>query len=838
MRRTAILSITTTWVVLGMMTLAYGQNKPSSPPASLKAVASSGPLLPNDVILRIDGDYVFHTTRATGDTVLVDLRGVKVAGVAKDGKLGSGVVTDYHLLQYMDSSGVPVVRVQLNLREPETLHAYRESAGLRLAFGIRAETAPSAAVTAPVATPSPVEVAPVAPKRTASAGPLQVSGVKITSGPAGETYVDIATTSMAQYTVLQLQNPPRLVIDLEGATNAAAKTYTANSALLKGVRVGQYRPKDPSIVRVVADLSGEPVFDVSAKSGGVRVALKAKTAVETPIAAVTIPAAENSASKPIETITLPKPEEILTVKEEPVTLPAEASTERTQAAAVIPEPAKAEEPAAVTPVATEKAAANTIDFNNALPAPVSSPEVAAAPKPEPAPATSEEALQAARAALTMANHPGMVAATPQGQPAGATDDQPRYTGEPISLNLKDVDLKDFFRLIHEISGLNIIVDPNVAGNVTLVLDAVPWDQALDIVLKNNRLGKTLEGNVLRIARIETITAEQEAVTKLAAAREDSLPLVTVFRPVNYAKGATISTMLKSWVGGGALSKRGNILVDERTNTLIISDIQTQIPVIMSIIDKLDKKAKQVQIEARIIRASATFSRALGVALNLGLANPSGRTVGGGATGPGASAATSIPSGSTPPPGSITLTAAKASGFGSFAIANAGANYFINAAIAAEESKGTVKTISKPTIVTQNNVPGTVTQGSQIPIQTTINNTISIQYVSAALTLKVTPQVTEDGNIFLDITVTNSSPGIVLTTAGPSIDTQQATTQVLVPDGGTVIFGGVNVTSRSKNTTGVPVLGSIPYLGHLFKVTTTSDSDAELLFFVSPKVLPG
>ena len=418
------------------------------------------------------------------------------------------------------------------------------------------------------------------------------------------------------------------------------------------------------------------------------------------------------------------------------------------------------------------------------------------------------------------------------------DEGPQYTGEPISLNLKDVDLKDFFRLVHEISGLNIIVDPNVAGNVTLVLDAVPWDQALDIVLKNNRLGKTLEGNVLRIARIETLTAEEEATTKLAAAREDALPLVTVFRPVNYAKATTISTMLKSWVGGGALSKRGNILVDERTNTLIISDIQTQTPVIQSIIEKLDKKAKQVQIEARIIRASATFSRALGVALNLGLKNPSSRTIAGGASGPSSSAATEIPSSGGPPAGDITLTPAAASGFGTFAIANAGANYFINAAIAAEESKGNVKTLSKPTIVTQNNVPGTVTQGSQIPIQTTINNTISIQYVSAALTLTVTPQVTQDGNIFLDINVTNSSPGVVLTTAGPSIDTQNATTQVLVPDGGTVIFGGVNVTRRSRNSTQVPILGSIPVIGNLFKSSTTEDSDAELLFFVSPRILPG
>jgi type IV pilus assembly protein PilQ len=179
-----------------------------------------------------------------------------------------------------------------------------------------------------------------------------------------------------------------------------------------------------------------------------------------------------------------------------------------------------------------------------------------------------------------------------------------------------------------------------------------------------------------------------------------------------------------------------------------------------------------------------------------------------------------------------------SGFGVFAISNAGARYIINAAIAAEETRGQAKTISRPTIVTQNNVPGTVTQGTQIPIQTTINNTISIQYVNASLTLRVTPQVTEDGNVFLDINVTNARPGTVLTTAGPSIDTQQATTQVLVPDGGTVVFGGVTVTGRTKSATYVPVLGSIPLLGHLFKTSGVSDEDRELLFFVSPKVLPG
>jgi type IV pilus assembly protein PilQ len=488
------------------------------------------------------------------------------------------------------------------------------------------------------------------------------------------------------------------------------------------------------------------------------------------------------------------------------------------------------------PVPSEPKVTPAPDYQSTLPAGEGDKGVAAAPRPEPAKQTPES-VQATQAAKTMAT---TTETAPAGQavsaPPKAGEVRSKYTGEPISLNLKDVDLKDFFRLIHEISGLNIIIDPNVSGSVTLVLDAVPWDQALDIVLKNNGLGRTMEGNVLRIARMDTLTGEAEQVKKLAAAREDGMALVTVFRPVNYAKASTIQTLLKSWVGGGALTKRGNILVDDRTNTLIISDIESQVPIIDSIITKLDKKAKQVYIEARVVRANSDFTRDLAGALTFGTVNNSGSTIIGGATGTKSAITAALPTDTTPRV--ITATNATAQGFGVFAVSNAGAKYIINAAISAAETKSQAKTISAPTIVTQNNTPGTVKQGTQIPIQTTINNTISIQYVDALLQLTVTPQVTDDGNIFLVINVKNASPGATLTGAGPSINTQEATTQVMVPDGGTVVFGGVNVTGRSKTATYVPLLGSIPILGHLFKTSNVTDNDQQLLFFVSPKVMPG
>jgi type IV pilus assembly protein PilQ len=813
-----------TWLILGVVSLAQSRQTTASPQASLKAVTVADPTSASQLLLRIEGKYAFQAVQATADTVLVDLNGVKAEGVARDGQWATGLLSSYHLLQYTDARGMPVVRVQLNLKRPEAFKVRQEPAGLRLVFGAAPAATPAVATGQPALTvASAAPVSQRSPHGTPS-GAATVSGISVKAGPAGETFIDISTTHPTAYKVLHLPDPPRLVVDLEGARNGAhQRVYAVASPVLKGVRVGQFREGNPSVVRVVADLAGDPTFDVHARAGGVRVELRSR---------LFSPAAVSSPA-------------------EPAPAPPKAEEKLVQVAAAPPAPLVAVGPGE-PPVASPKSEALTseaskdqaptarptsVDVQSTLPASAGSPEVSAAPKPE-APAEAPEAVQAAKAAMTLAGSSGAISAAPLGQAAGSAQEQPQYTGEPISLNLKDVDLKDFFRLIHEISGLNIIVDPNVTGSVTLVLDAVPWDQALDIVLKNSRLGKTLEGNVLRIARMETLTAEQEATSKLAAAREEAQPLVTVFRPVNYAKASTIATMLKSWVGGGALTKRGNILVDERSNTLIVSDIQTQIPVIESIITRLDKKAKQVQIEARIVQATADFSRNLGAALSAGYYNKSGTTNTGAASGTGASVTTAIPASAGIPAPAITLTPAAGTGFGVIAVTNVGGRYFINAALAAAETRGQAKTISRPTIVTQNNVPGTVMQGTQVPIQTTINNTISIQYVNATLTLKVTPQVTEDGNIFLDINVNNASLGTVFVGVNPTIDTQQATTQVLVPDGGTVVFGGVTITTRSRSATQVPLLGNIPLIGNLFKSSIVRDSDKELLFFVSPKVLPG
>lgn len=426
--------------------------------------------------------------------------------------------------------------------------------------------------------------------------------------------------------------------------------------------------------------------------------------------------------------------------------------------------------------------------------------------------------------------------------------QPPYTGERNSFNLKDVDLKDFFRLIHEISGLNVVVDSNVSGTVTLALDNVPWDQALHFVLGNNGLACTVEGNVLRIARAQTFTEEVKGV-----------PLVTQIRYLHYATASDVNlnnitgssgggginppptifgvaTILKN-MGDKVLGPGGTVSADPRDNAIVFSCLPSQVPIIEAVIDKLDQKSKQVSIEARIVLTTSDVVRQIQTSLTNFLRNNSGTVTTGGTTGTGSSAQgvppTTLPSASTLP----AITQSAPGGFGAYAITNQTAKYFLSAAIAAAETKNQAKTISAPTIVTQNNVPSTVSQGTQIPVQTIINNTVTTVYINATLTLGVTPVVSGDGSIFLNIVVQNNSPGPVIAgTNNPEIFTQAATTQVLVPDGGAVVFGGIKITNSTRSVNQVPGLGDVPILGHLFKSTNREDQQNELIFVVTPKIL--
>ena len=862
MRRLSTLWLAMTWLVAGMPHALAGHPSPVGARATLTSIAVTDPSAGKEVLLQIEGEYSFRTTHIPEGPLYVDILGAKPGGVSPSAHWANGLFAGYQLVDFTDASGEPVVRIKVETRGLVPIVAKRGSSGLRLL----GQSAPASG-----ALTRPVEAAGNSPSKTTD-GPALVAGVFVKPGSEGEVTIDVAMTKSAAFHVHQFDHPDRFVLDVEGARNAFREnSVSVSSPVLKDVRVGQFREKDSDVVRVVADLAGNPVFDAHAYTGGVLIDVKPRPlagsqavavapASTPPIAAkhdeqkpalqaavVSAPKAPApavhlaSASAPASKVkTVAKHDEQKPIQQAAVIPAPQVSTPATplvaSAAPVPPAGLISERPSAVAspPAGTNKTPEP--DYNGTLPPSEGSREVAATPRLA-SQAAAPQALQVERPAQAVNAEAAANLSAAQGSvPAGSappSGEKPAYTGEPISLNLKDVDLKDFFRLIHEISGLNILVDANVMGSVTTVLDNVPWDQALDIILKDNGLGKVLEGNVLRIAKLETLAAEDEVANKVAKARLDAAPLVTVFRPVNYAKATTLAQLLQKWTGGGALSRRGSVLVDDRTNTLIISDVATQIPIVQGVLAKLDTKTKQVAIEARIVLANSSFQKTLAAALMATLTNPSGSTTGAGQTGTGSTVTPSAP-GTVPP--TLTLPTNATSGFGVVAITNFSQRYLINAAISAAEIKSQAKTISRPSIITQNNVQGMVQQGTQIPVQTSINNTISVQYINATLQLQVIPQVTDDGHIFLQIIIQNASPGTIITNAAVSINLQQATTQVLVPDGGTVVFGGVTVTQRQNSSTAVPVLGNIPILGNLFKTTNVQDTDQELLFFVSPRVL--
>ena len=611
---------------------------------------------------------------------------------------------------------------------------------------------------------------------------------------------------------VRLHNPDRLVLDFADTRMAVQKMIIPGvSAPVRGVRLGQYRP---GIARVVVDLTAAAPYQ-SGREGNTLV-IYFDSPADAPI--------DNTLSQTTASATEAKP-----VFHYADALPRGAQHRQASLVNIV-----APRFALPSELTNRNAALASFDGNN-QPA---RPEESSVQQ-----ATQQAVQQASNAAATLAP-------TAQQNTETTPTTAGKYTGEPISVNLKDVDLRDFFRLIHEISGLNVVLDPAVKGTLTIVLDEVPWDQALDIVLQNNGLDKQLHGNVLRIATRETMKREADSVRELLKAQNDATPAVTVTRVLSYAKATTLMPTLKKF-----LSAKGDILADDRSNQLIIRDIPITIPIMDNLIHQLDRKSQQVEIEARVVSASRSFAQDIGTELGFAGTTTSGRSLFSGSPAVGGSGITpgsgipqnpvTFPSGGTSGNGVSTglplqtnfQAGSPTSGFG---FSHRSPNFAIDFFITAAEAKGVGKLLSKPRIVTQNNEKASVKQGTKIPIQTTINNTVSVQYIDAVLKLEVTPQITAEGTVFMDVLVENTQVdnGIARIQGIPALDTQSAETKILVPDGGTVVIGGVIVSQQNVNVTQVPLVGSLPLIGNLFKRTNVTVSSQELLFFLTPRIIPG
>jgi len=640
-----------------------------------------------------------------------------------------------------------------------------------------------------------------------------------------------------------LDSPARVVVDLPETVMATGQTRIAvGKAGVKGVRIGMDGQSHPT-TRVVVDLekacayeltpgpAGKLVLTLHANAVAAQSAPEAKTVASTP-APASHPMSPFS-PRVMETRSAPKAET------EPVAKPVEKSSASSEYVFVEPSySAKAELKNAVLtdePAArAEEAAARFSDKTAAELLPVSM---------HAAQAQSSSSPTQSATGITPAVNLAAEQKAQQGQQGAQAG--PRYTGEPISVNLKDVDLKDFFRLVHEISGLNVVLDPNVHGTLTIVLDDVPWDQALDIVLKNNDLARELEGNVLRIATVETLKKEADARRAQIESEALAVEKVSVTRFLSYAKAKDVIVTAKKF-----LSQRGDVVADDRTNAVIINDIPKVIPVIDRLLTQLDRKTQEVEIEARVVAATRQFARDIGTQFGFGWGD------GHSAIGGNSTAGTSPITANGLTPGYITLaptgggsnTGSTIPLFSNLGVTQPSSGLsFINVSntvridmvLSMAESRGLLKVLSRPRVVTQNNIQALVKQGVRVPIvtQAQLGGPPTVTYVDAFLRLTVTPQITSENTIFLNVDVENTTPNFGQEVQGnPELITQQATTQVLVTDGGTVVIGGVIQTQNSINISQVPLLGSLPVLGNLFKHTQVNTSNQELIFFITPRII--
>ena len=430
-------------------------------------------------------------------------------------------------------------------------------------------------------------------------------------------------------------------------------------------------------------------------------------------------------------------------------------------------------------------------------------------------------------------------------------------GQRLTLNFQDIETRAVLQLLAETSGKNIVVSDTVQGNVTLRLRNVPWDQALDIVMTTKGLDMRQNGNVIMVAPAEEIAARETADLEAQLAIAELEPMYSEFLQVNYAKAADLASLISSGDSGGMLSERGSIAVDDRTNTLLIQDTAERLQDIRRMVSALDIPIKQVLIESRIVVVNDDFSRDIGVRLGLtGFSESSDNLVVGSGTGQGTdtminSALDNLadPANGTPYPIEVPLLQNRynvnvpiSNAAGQFALAILGDDYLVDLELTALEAEGRGEIISTPRVITANQKEASIKQGVEIPYQQAASSgATTIQFKEAVLELTVTPQVTPDNNIIMDLRVSKDNVGEIISTGGlggtvPSIDTRSVETQVLVKDGQTVVLGGIYETERRETLTKVPFLGDIPYLGAAFRSKQRTNNKAELLIFVTPRIL--
>jgi type IV pilus assembly protein PilQ len=682
-------------------------------------------------------------------------------------------------------------------------------------------------------TPDKPSVAP-APQGVAA---TRLDVIEILAADGGAV-IRIAGDGDFPYSTFALSEPRRFVIDLDGVINRAQHSVlSVNSAVVGRVRVAQFKPAPKPVSRVVFDLHRDTVPVIERTQGALVVSFPPPSGgAESPAAdaAVTPPASPAPAAAAPAPVT-PAPE-----------APVHAAKVAKTAAAPAPAPVRAKA-AASNPGMPE---ASDLVLAQRQPPPPPPPSVR---NPDAPPSTPAAVIQSSssKGKVVLQPRSGSSGSVPAGprvgsgpvevaglkqtpastsvlQPKGANERERTYVGEPIDLKVTNADVTDVLRTFAQISGLNVIVQPGVTGTVTAELENVPWDQALEQILKINNLDYELDGNVMRIAPTSVLKNEATERQQLAAAKALAIPLRTVYQRLSYAQAAEVASLLKTGQAG-LLSQRGSVVVDARTNALIIKELPSNMDAVLSVIDLLDAPEPQVMIEARIVETTKNFSRDLGINWGFnaiadaahgnttGLVFPSNGTLGG---------AVNLPGNATN--GTLNLK-----------LGNVLNTFNLDIALQAAESEGLITILSAPKVATLNNQHASIQSGLQIPVQTVLNNTVTVQFINATLRLDVVPQVTAEGTVLMDIDISKREPETALLVPGATnapISTKDARTRLVVRDGGTAVIGGIYKITSNNGENRVPGLGNLPIIGYLFKNKSRSEINDELLIFITPRII--
>src|ERR1051325_10659172 len=802
MRRAKRLLVTAGVLLLSVSTAdarLWGSKKA---PAPSPAEAASMPSAMSLTNVEIEGSRVLlKTTGAPAYTSYSPAPGVFVVDLTSTAKEAGGAIpaalppaVASITADDVVEMGSHLTRITFRLTEP--LHPEVSAADKAVVVSIPAtaiaiESAPAAEPLAPVVAaaepvaetiesvpePAPVPAPAPAVHETALPRARMIRDVAAKTAD-GAVEVHIAADGALKYKAFRLEQPSRLDIDLDGVKNAAKKNaVTIDDDVVKGVRVAQFQP---TVARVVIDLAHKSEYTIRDNGEELLVACGGARPSSPP----------------------PPPQAAETAAPQP-----------------IPAPAPADIPSQVPVMVAEKAPVWKV------PEPVSkgakkviSAPMDQAPPPQPQTTTNEDVFSEPQIS------------TPAVQTLSGTrtlSGGPRvFTGEPISLNLKDADLKDVLRTFAELTGLNMAIDPGVGGSVTVDFQDVPWDQALDIILRQNSLTFVIEGNVMRIGTVDRLAAETAAQRRLAEEERLNVPLTTLSFKLSYARAGEVQGLLRD-----IASPRARIIVDARTNQIIISEIPAYLQTMQNLITTIDIPTRQVMIEARIVETSRTFLQQWGFTWGFGgNLDP--------ATGTGTGLVFPNRIGFTGGPFAFAAGSTNVISLHFFDVLGA---FNLDFALSAAEAQGYTKVVSAPRVTTQDNTAAQITSGFQIPYQTRINFTTTVQYLDATLQLPVTPQITEAGTVIMDIQVQKNQPATGLTIAGAAgtpLTTRSAKTKLMVRDGGTAVIAGIFQTTDDNAVTRLPFVHNIPILGALFRSHDVNSTHDELLIFITPRIVRG